>query len=183
MQDNKTAPPPSLKKPQLDVAVFGGFNAVKSLWRSLGAGLWVPTPAKLETEQRGYTLHSLETAMSGGAAHIKGFLHSPRPAGCLWVRGIRDPYGQDHTPPEHTLRLILSLHLPIIVLHFARPKQQVPDEAEINLRELLSELGASGDEVPVLQCPAFEEPQEVISQALAGLGPFLDEHLRMPPSK
>jgi hypothetical protein len=169
------------KKPRLDLAVFGGFNAVKALWRALGAGLWVPTPAEIETELRGYTLHSLETATSSAATQMRGFLHSPRPAGCLWVCGIREPYGQDHTPPAQNLRLILSLSLPLVVLHFARPKQQIPDEAEINLRELLSSLGTSGDEVPVLQCPAFEEPQEIITQALSGLGPFLDEHLLVPP--
>ena len=177
---NASTPP---KKPRLNVAVFGGFNAVKALWRALGAGLWVPTPAKLETELRDYTLHSLETAMGSGEAFFKTFLATPRPAGGLWVRGIREPYGQDHTHPEDTLRALIARRLPVVVLHFARPRQAVPDEAEVNLREILSALGASGDEVPVLQCPAFEEPEEVIAEALTALGPLLDEHLPVPPGK
>jgi hypothetical protein len=171
------------KKPLLDVAVFGGFTAVKSLWRALGAGLWIESPYLFETEQRSYQLRSLETAMSGASTRIAAFLGRPRPGGCIWVRGIQEPYGPDYTPPEHTLKIAITFQLPVVVLHFARPKQLVPDEAEINLRELLSSLGASGDEIPVLQCPAFEEAQEILSQALLRFGPFLDEHLPIPPEK
>jgi hypothetical protein len=171
------------KKPHLDLAVFGGFSAVKSLWRSLGAGLWVQTPAAIETELRSYQLHSLETAMQGASYHTNRFLSTPRPAGFLWLRGIQDPYGPDYTPPEETVKFAHKHNLPIVVLHFARPQQEIPDEAEINLREMLSELGLTGDEIPVFQCPAFEASSDVLSYRLSQLGHYLDEFLPIPPEK
>ena len=81
------------------------------------------------------------------------------------------------------LSLARQLKLPLVVLHFARPGAPVPDEDEIALREYINELGLSGDEVPVLRCPAFEEPAELIEKALKQLGPFLDEAVPIPAEK
>lgn len=172
------------RKPNLSIAVFGGFSAVKLFWQGLGVGHWLEERPIIESELRCYSLYSCENALGNALPRLSRFYASePLPSCCLWIRGVRQPYGPDFTPPGYLLFLAAQLGLPVIVLHFSTPGAPVPDDEEIALREYMNNQGLSGDEVPILQCPSFEESPQKVKGALWGLGPFLDEAVPMPSGR